>query len=582
MKDIDFTLFNSLELPEPIKEHDSIVLFCENYYDGVGDFDSLKNYIKMIREQIADKKYKINLIVAIHRVDPAHAPVQHKQINARADYVTSELKRLKEESKIKDYVLLTNFNGKMQNVIDFDQARIGEILDQGSAFLTISYTGQLREFVEKVEKKCGHKIIRCSQLGTKMGWNKQDIHEVFHSATMSLPRGDVNAKDKDVCYGLPVEPSVDFEKKPELIYQLQFDSEMGKQLLEEIIGHSNPTYEEVNKYYQEHAMMPGYPQTAVAASNFILIGILKNLTNGNQLLKPIDFFLPKGIVDEEFLKKMLVKMGLDIEFRNITPQVSSTLKTPVRIFSGFRLDDQHYSNLYSARNDLGLGSGDNTLIKVISSEILPLFQDKVGSIRDFNQFEMVELVKIMISEQSDSNVKVQLTQLKDYFMKIAGFVAGGPPRTSDAGKFNVSNQGADEMIRKDDLNELQNHYDEYYQYIKNLTDYAKNPNVQSAWKMVSKRIEQKFNYRKNFRGILNGAFLLNNPNLKLKTISDKELNFDEFFAELENKKEQTLNRSKPMVFGFVQDKVENPNKAKNQIADMEASEKTKKLSNPGS
>ncbi len=271
--------------------------------------------------------------------------------------------------------------------------------------------------------------------------------------------------------------------------------------------------------------MPGYPQTGVAAINFILIGILKNRDENNRLQKNLDFFLPKGIVDLVFLQEMLEKIAPEIKFEVITPDSKCTLNedsNKVRIFSGFRLDDEHYAQLYSARNDIGLGSGDNTLLKVVSSSELPFFQDKIDSIRNFNQYGIITLIEKMIDEQTQAKLKENLQDLKKYFKELASFVHGGP---GYVGKFDVSNEGGKNSF---DFVVLRKDYDKYYDYIKVVSDLAKNPGVQEAWGMVAQRIQVEFNYRDNFKGILNGAILMNNPQLRIKVENQKELNFAEF------------------------------------------------------
>jgi hypothetical protein len=532
---VDFKLFNHLETPDAENLSDAVILFCENMYDGIGDFEHLKTYISMLREQLHDKSYKIQTVVAVHRFTPANEEYQHLR-NTRADYVENGLRQLSANGDIDSYIVLNAIKNDISDELAKHENEIEDYIKNGKAFFTISYKGVFNKFIYKLTQE-GHHIIHCPQLAST-NWNNQKIDSVFNIAGMGLPRSEKSMKDNDVGYGLPITPILDEASKSQSLHNLLTDTEMGTALLTHMLGGEENTQTNVDEYFHTHAIIPGYPQTKIAAVNLIVVAALKNMNNKNVLNQSVDIFLPKGIIDYPFLAETMSQLAPLVPFEIITPQntVKSAPERKLRIFLGFRLDDKHYSQLFSARNDLGMGSGDNSIIKVISSDMLPLFQDKVGTIRKFYVYQLIHLIdNIILTENSNQNKDDSLVSslllLKKYLQNISKFVRAGPDGdVNNTGLFNVQNEpdGSDEF----DFKELREHSDQYHQYLKELAALAANDKVQTAWKKVSTHIQEHYNYRDNFRGIINGALLHNNSSLMLNLKDGSELNFKDWYNQL--------------------------------------------------
>lgn len=532
---VNFKLFNHLEIPDAEGSSDAIILICENMYDGVGDFEHLKTYITLLREQLHDKSYKIQPLVAVHRYTPATQEYEMAR-NARADYVENELRKLSENGVIDSYIVVNAVKSDISEDLAKHENKIEDYVKNGKAFFTISYKAVFNKLIERLTQE-GHHIIHCPQLAS-VNWNNQQIDSVFKVAGMGLPRSEKGMKDLDICYGLPVMPIVDEATKSHYLHNLHTDTEMGATLLTHMLGGDENTLGNIEAYFQTHAIVPGYPQTKVAAVNLIAVGTLKNMNNKGELNQTVDIFLPKGIIDLPFLTETLGQLAPHVSFEIITPQdtVKSTSDKKVRLFLGFRLDDKHYNELFSARNDLGMGSGDNSIIKAISSGVLPLFQDKAGSIRKFYVYQLINLIdKIILGEKSNQNREDRLVDglvlLKNYLRKASTFVRAGPDSdVNNAGLFNVQNEpnGADEF----DFKELRQHADKYHQYLKELAELAANDQVQEAWKVVANHIQKDYNYREHFSGILNGALLLNNPSLTISLKNGTEMSFQDWHKSI--------------------------------------------------
>src|SRR5690606_10899748 len=135
------------------------------------------------------------------------------------------------------------------------------------------------------------------------------------------------------------------------------------------------------------------PQTEWAAQTFVLTGALKNTRNGH-LEVDCDFLLPKNVVDIDEIAKYIKMIGIDAPVEFVTPDgVEVYNQTPVnksdkkiRIFSGFFVSDDEYNHLYRMRTDIGLGSGDNTGAKVMSSQSVPFFQYSYGGFGRFPRY----------------------------------------------------------------------------------------------------------------------------------------------------------------------------------------------------
>lgn len=534
---VDFKLFNHLEIPDAQGSSDAIILICENMYDGVGDFEHLKTYVGLLKEQLQDKSYKIQPIVAVHRYHPVTEEYQ-KARNARADHVENELKKMLKNGDVDSYILLNARNGSIDEELIKQDNQIADYLESAKAYFTISYKAVFQKWLEKLAQQ-GHKVVHCPQLASS-NWNDASLGNVFKAAGIGLPRSDKLMKGKDVSYGLPIMPLVDEKKKVEYLQNLSTDTEMGNVLLSHMLCGKEKSVSNVEKYYQTHSVIPGYPQTKVAAINLVMVGALKNVNNRGELNQPIDVFLPKGIVDREFLQETLSQVLPNVSYEVITPQDAvsisqSETKNKVRIFSGFRLDDEHYNHFFQARNEIGMGSGDNSIIKAMSSDILPFFQDKVGSIRKFYVYQLIYIIEQLIlsemANKSETNISEGFILLKEYFQKTAQFVCAGPSSmTEQTGLFSVQNEpnGTDDY----DFQALRAQANKYHLYLKQLAALAANPQVQQAWKIVSRHIQEHFNYRENFRGILNGALLLNNHDLEMRLKDGTIHTFEEWLSSL--------------------------------------------------
>lgn len=482
----DFSMFKNVPLPKPTGTKNYIVLCCSNVGDGVGDLGHLMRYYHRVKAIVGDS-YEIKVALKAEKYHPSQNP--HKKVKTGYD-VNSET----QDKAIEQYKAFCKTN-HLEPIIHTDflenndpnKAKMTELISNAAAIFNISYGDFISRYTS--DRPDIFKVS-CHELTGHNNFNHFD--GALESGAMGL--GSRNTPTQTI-YGIDIDEGNSST--------LNFKSAQGLALLDKL----KPSEEML----QTHKLMPGYPQTPIAAQNFILTGVLKN-TQNETLQHDCDFFLPKDCIKEDELITKLKALNIKEQVEIITPNDSRVIHgqasengKKVRLFVGFYLDDQEYKDLFRARTDIGLGSGDNTIMQVISSPQLPYFYANSDTVESFVSRGLGALVKDMANDQLDLNLKNILNKFSQYITLVTSFrldfrlTEGLNPYDSVNEKieFNFN------KINRDDK--------KYLKYIRDLSAMAADPDVSEAWKHVHAIIGQEYNYNARFADILTGALYLNNP-----------------------------------------------------------------------
>jgi len=539
----NYTLFKQAQLPAFAKDKNTIFLFCQNFYDGVGDFSHAATYSREMKSLLRNSGYKIVGVIAIMTFSK---PSEENALkNKRAEQVKGKLQRgehafdeyyiieIKDEEGMDVAInrALMEFNSKARN--------LPEQLKHGAANFLISYG---RDFIDVFFQNnlLSAPPVYCYQIHALSLYNKAEYGCILSNGTMGLPRHDV--QDEHSCYGLKLKQR-NFSEEDKANRLLSFSGEAGRSFVKALLNSKMPTFGQAIEYFRTHTFSPGYPQGKHQATSFVIITILKNCDDTHRLMKNCDFHLPGNAVDHELLQKLCKEFSLkNIEW--VTPDATTMLSEKddrnlfkVRIFTNYFLDDIDYEEMYHFSESISACSGDNSISYVFSSEHLPFVQGKPTSISKFFFYQLLPYFDFVKQElQKENKLTPDLAdgfdKLKKYFMTMIGgsdwvtynlmAVKKEITLTEQDAKLldffkraKLSNAPIDSTTEAIDRNKISIYLKSYVEYINVLVLYAKDNNVASAWKAVRNHMHKHYNYYDVFPAILAGALYLSNPNPKI-------------------------------------------------------------------
>ncbi|KTD59299.1 hypothetical protein [Legionella shakespearei] len=522
-KDEVFTFddFKDASFPLPRDGKNVIFLCCTNMNDGVGDYSHLKNYIKWVKELVGEH-YQIQPILKAHI--PSSSNTELLQIiTERQKHVRKDFQQFCAQEGLRPIIYEEN-----HECIGIEQDELSELLNKSAAMLLISIGSPLHKLIK--DRKGFFPVI-CRQLGRSH--NERTLEKAYQSGSMNI---DVTAH-LGASYGLDIEKGL--PSLQSLAKELTtFESETGQILVKQLLG-EEILIESAQSYLTTHKFMPGYPQSKWAALSFILTGINKNACN-NKLQNNCDFFLPKKVIDPDEILYFLEKMGIEAPIEIVTPDGNLNIgrvsnpedKHKIRIFTSFYVSDKEYEALYRLRTDLGLGSGDNTGAKVISNSNLPFFEQKSGGFSDFVRWNLIDGIKAYIDQTQDPDLKRSLTKLKKFLVLPMDIYL----------KFELEgtvNNNSPSSVDQNNLEKLKHNITDYLDIINQITELAKDPEVEDAWQYFQTELRKYHCYHDHFPSILAGALYLNNPH-PTASINGKTSSLHDWVPEQFIRKHQAL------------------------------------------
>tara|TARA_R110002110_G_scaffold404606_1_gene623135 strand:- start:163839 stop:165482 length:1644 start_codon:yes stop_codon:yes gene_type:complete len=534
-----------MDAPKPIDGKNKVVVYCHNLHDGRGDYGHMVQYILKLKE-ILSKPYEIVPILSVDFCEGESSSV--KRDNQRQKSVLQEFKAFCKIHDLEAHTIETTKEPKsLFDLREKDQAMIKSHIQKSALCFTIAY-GNLLKLIPK-ELKINH--IECKQLtsGTlnspltqaTFERSSEGIHQL-PSASMGLLRPSNSTQEKSV-YGLRLEEAVKL-KVDRVKKMYAFKSSKGKLLIEKLVG-KRYTTQMIEDYFETYKLMPGYPQNAFGATHFLLTGLLKNMDEGI-LQKNCDFFVPKGAVEVNVLTEMLKKFDIHTNVTMVTPEteelicssgeIKSQEDKTVRIFSGFYLDDQEIKDIMLIRNDIGMGSGDNTILQVLSSSELPYFQQKDTAPGLFLEEELLYTIEYVFKEQiSDPVLQDDFDDLIKYLRlnidRKQGFVGDNIMLLGGLGFDENQKEYFDLLSEEKSSGMYSELFETFSKGIREMAMLAAKPGTQKAWRAVHERLVKEYDYNQNFKAICNGALYLSHPNPKL-SIHNKDLPSPEEFKSL--------------------------------------------------
>ncbi len=460
---LSFKQFESLAMPAPVGDKKYIILLIHNAPDGVGDFVHGQEFAKIIKNLTEKQGYKVCAVIQSELATSS----------ARIKFMKDRLE--KSQDCFDTYFFLNE--GSTFNIDAHPELK--KVLHQSACALDVSYAFSL-DLKNNLSKDIP--VVKCYQFGEdiSVGGN----FDVFKNAHMGL-----NLTNPE-CYGIPLKDLPTGEAEDLL---LTIEDKLFVQML---CNKKKPSKEDGKAYFDSRHMFPGYLQSKAAATAFVISNLLRYINNG-KIEKGCDFFLPKGMVDEELLRRYLKSLNIDpseIQFINENSEPSQSGKIPsCRIFTGFNLNDSDYAKLYQFSNDVAGCSGDNSAALVISSHSLPFIQTKGtrrrGGALDIFYDDLGKCVDLAIKRASNDKEMINnLNVLKEYFEHM----------------LNCS------WLLFDDLR-LDNNTDKLEQWCNKLATLLQNDNLKKAWQYTREIIKSEYDYRDNLSSILKGALYLAQP-----------------------------------------------------------------------
>lgn len=477
--------------PEPLAGKNRIILSCQNLDDGRGDYEHLKNYIRLIKSIVGDQ-YKVTpiLFVEINEDNLERAN--------RQKAIAEEFKLFCDEERVSCIALIGHESLN-------DLSAYETIFEEGCAHFDIAYPSGIKfPHLERID--CYQLSYRSRDTDGGMGLptSPYAATEPFEESRNKNPdhfkRLPPNANTSNGLLLDEYDESIEAASKA----FISFKSEKGVQLLNHLLGDSVSECS-AKEYLQTHKRMPGYPQTDWAAQTFILTGLLKNMNDVRELKMHCDFFLPPNIVNVSRLQGQIKELKIKFPIKIITPQgVTHSLNSSfaqeggpeVRIFSGFFLEDEEYKNLLRYRNDIGMGSGDNTIMQTLSSSYLPLPQVKHGTIYRFLKHELAFLVEVLAHDQEFSEKQ------RDCLFKTSLYLHHV---TDFSSQLHIEYTEAYQAQIEQAWSSIDGNKDKYLPYLQELANLANDDKVINGWKITRDYLKEHYNYKNKLPAILCGA-----------------------------------------------------------------------------
>lgn len=297
---LDLTLCKDKRIPHADPKRKYVILFIENYVDGIGDFMHGLSFAKELKELLSDKGYSICAVVSTVKDKP-------HDIDAPSTKRAASVKNML-ESGTHDFDKWYLYEGVFPRVDSTDwinspeRRELREILSQAAIALEISYRFPLEPIKEFVPKNV--EIVKCFQYGS-MGPSalKTDMN-VFTNAPMGLPQ------EGQMAYGIKLyEPCINESTRIARLLAIG-ERERNLNFVSHLLQKENPTVEDAAHYFSTHHFMPGYIQNIPYTIAFILVQVLRNLDINGNLEKSCDFLIPQNVVDESLIKFFLGKIGI--------------------------------------------------------------------------------------------------------------------------------------------------------------------------------------------------------------------------------------------------------------------------------